>query len=75
MSGEAAGAEHAGVATSVLMLAGNGGGVALTLLVPVIKGASSSYGTASLFLAGTLALTTALATLAPETWARAPQPA
>jgi cyanate permease len=67
MSGEAAGAEHAGVATSVLMLAGNGGGVALTLLVPVIKGASSSY--------GTLALTTALATLAPETWARAPQPA
>lgn len=68
MSGEAAGAERAGVATSVLMLAGNAGGVVLTLLVPAVKGAGESYHGASLCLVGLLALTAVLATLAPETF-------
>lgn len=71
-SGEAAGAEHAGVATSLLMLTGNAGGVALTLLVPAVKGSGESYATASLCMVGLLALTAGLATLAPETY---PKPA
>jgi MFS family permease len=67
ISGEAAGAERAGVATSLLMLSGNAGGVVLTLLVPVVKGSGESYATASLYLVALLALTAVLATLAPET--------
>jgi MFS family permease len=68
ISGEIAGVERAGAATSVVMLAGNAGGVVVTLLVPAAKGSGTSYRPAAVMMVALLALTVGLTTQVPETF-------
>ena len=70
MSAQLAGPERTGAATSLLMLAGNAGGVVVILAVPAVKGAAPTYHPAVLFLTALLFVTTLLAAFAPETFAR-----
>jgi predicted MFS family arabinose efflux permease len=67
MCAQLAGVRSAGAATSLLMLAGNAGGVAVILAMPVVKGAGPSFRPAVLLLVALLAVTTTLALAAPET--------
>jgi hypothetical protein len=60
VSAQLAGVRHAGAATSLLMLAGNAGGVALILLVPELKGAAGDYVGAALLMAGALVVAAVL---------------
>jgi predicted MFS family arabinose efflux permease len=71
-SAQLAGARSAGAATSLLMLAGNAGGVVVILAMPMVKGAGPSFQRAVVLLLGLLAVTTALALAAPETSRRDP---
>jgi predicted MFS family arabinose efflux permease len=71
MSAQIAGPASAGAATSLLMLAGNAGGVAVVLLVPVVKGDGPDYGPAVIFMTALLLVTVLLALIAPETFPRA----
>jgi predicted MFS family arabinose efflux permease len=71
MSGQLAGGAAAGAATSLLMLAGNAGGVAVVIAMPLVKGNRPDYQPAILLLVFLLAVTVALALLAPETSAAA----
>jgi hypothetical protein len=61
MSVELAGADAAGLATGMLMLAGNAGAVVVVVLVPIAQP------NGSLLLTGTLAIAVVLAALVPET--------
>lgn len=70
MCAQLAGMHAAGSATSLLMLAGNAGGVAVIVAMPAVKGAGPDYGPAVWLLVALLGLTTALALLLPETFAR-----
>ena len=72
MTSQLAGKQNAGAATSLLMLAGNAGGVVMILTVPLLKGSSPTYHSSVLFLTGLMALTLLLGTLAPETFAIKP---
>ncbi|MCI0572061.1 MAG: MFS transporter [Myxococcaceae bacterium] len=69
MSSQVAGPRAAGAATSLLMLAGNAGGVVVILAMPMVKGAGPDFHPAVLLLVGLLGVTSALAILAPETFA------
>lgn len=60
VSAQLAGVRRAGAATSLLMLAGNAGGVALILAVPELKGAGGDYAGAVLLMAGSLVVAAAL---------------
>jgi predicted MFS family arabinose efflux permease len=71
MSGQLAGPAAAGAATSLLMLAGNAGGVAVVVAMPLVKGNAPDYQPAILLLVVLLAITVSLALLAPETSAAA----
>ena len=66
MCAQVAGARAAGAATSLLMLAGNAGGVAVILAMDAVK-SGKDFHPAVLLLVGLLALTLALSLLAPET--------
>jgi predicted MFS family arabinose efflux permease len=68
MSSQITGARSAGAATSLLMLAGNVGGVVVIVAMPLIKGAGSDFHPAVLLLVVLMGLTTSLALLAPETF-------
>jgi hypothetical protein len=70
MSAQLAGATNAGAATSLLMLAGNAGGVAVVLLMPVVKGPGPDYLPAVLLLTVLLVITVLLSMVAPETFVR-----
>jgi predicted MFS family arabinose efflux permease len=56
MSAQVAGEENAGAATSLLMLAGNAGGVLVIIAVPLIKEHTGSHDAAIWMLAGLLVL-------------------
>lgn len=73
MSAQLAGPAAAGAATSLLMLAGNAGGVAVVVAMPLVKGDRLDYQPAIALLLVLLAITVALATRAPETFDRSPQ--
>ena len=64
MSGQLAGPAAAGAATSLLMLAGNAGGVAVVVAMPLIKGDRVDYQPAIVLLVALLAVTVALASRA-----------
>jgi predicted MFS family arabinose efflux permease len=66
MCAQVAGARAAGAATSLLMLAGNAGGVVVILAMDAVK-SGKDFHPSVLLLVGLLALTLALALLAPET--------
>jgi MFS family permease len=66
MCSERAGRQHAGNATGLLMLMGNAGGVVMTLLVDVARGAFSSYIAAVWLLTASLLVTVVLATTVRE---------
>jgi cyanate permease len=67
MCAQLAGARSAGAATSLLMLAGNAGGVVVIVAMPLVKGSGSDYHAAVLLMAALLAITVMLAFAAPET--------
>jgi predicted MFS family arabinose efflux permease len=71
MSGQLAGPRAAGAATSLLMLAGNAGGVTVVIAMPLVKGDAADYQPAILLLVVLLAITVSLSLLAPETAAAA----
>ncbi|WP_224367930.1 MFS transporter [Hyalangium versicolor] len=71
MSAQVAGARAAGAATSLLMLAGNVGGVVVIVAMPLVKGEGSDFRPAVVLMVALLALTTVLAMLAPETFSQA----
>lgn len=52
MSEEIAGVEKAGVATGMLMLAGNAGGVVIIVLMPLVNGTNSTWMNAIYLMAG-----------------------
>jgi predicted MFS family arabinose efflux permease len=70
MSAQLAGAANAGAATSLVMLAGNGGGVLVILAMPVVKGQGPSFRPAAFLLVGLLCVATVLAALTRETFPR-----
>ena len=70
MCTQLAGVRSAGRATSVLMLAGNGGGVVVILAMPLIKGGAPDFGRAVVLMVALLAVTTLLGLSAPETHAQ-----
>jgi predicted MFS family arabinose efflux permease len=65
-----AGVQRAGAATSVLMLAGNGGAVVVIVAVPLMKDALGGYGVPVAFMAGLLGAAVVLLA-----WLREPQKA
>jgi predicted MFS family arabinose efflux permease len=67
MCAQVAGAQRAGAATSLLMLAGNAGGVAVIELVDALK-APSGYRVSSAAMVALLAANAVLAALMPETF-------
>jgi predicted MFS family arabinose efflux permease len=71
MSTQLTGASLAGAATSLLMLAGNVGGVVVIVAMPLVKGEGSDFHPAVVLLVVLLGLTTLLAMRAPETFSRA----
>lgn len=68
MCTDLAGEAWAGSATGILMLAGNAGGVIVTLAMVWVKGDSATFRPAVHLLFGLLALTVALAALMAETY-------
>jgi predicted MFS family arabinose efflux permease len=70
MCAQLAGAHAAGSATSILMMAGNLGGVVVSFAMALIKGPGSDYGPAVWLLVALLLATTLLTLLAPETHAQ-----
>jgi cyanate permease len=67
MCAQLAGAHAAGSATSILMMAGNLGGVVVSFAMALIKGPGSDYGPAVWLMVALLLATTLLTLLAPET--------
>ncbi|MEI6019687.1 MAG: MFS transporter [Bacteroidota bacterium] len=57
MSEEIAGKEKAGMATGILMLAGNAGGVVVILLMPLVNGSNASWLNAIYLMVGLMLLT------------------
>jgi predicted MFS family arabinose efflux permease len=70
MCAQLAGAHAAGSATSILMMAGNLGGVVVSFAMALIKGPGSDYGPAVWLMVALLLVTTLLTLLAPETHAQ-----
>jgi predicted MFS family arabinose efflux permease len=70
MSAQLAGPQSAGGATSLLMLAGNLGGVLVIVAMPLVKGDGVDFHRAVWLMTALLLVTTALALAAPETSAR-----
>ena len=70
MCAQVAGAQRAGAATSLLMLAGNAGGVAVIELVDALK-TPSGYRVSSAAMVALLATNALLAALMPETFPQA----
>jgi predicted MFS family arabinose efflux permease len=70
MCAQLAGAHAAGSATSILMMAGNLGGVVVSFAMALIKGPGSDYGPAVWLMFALLLATTLLTLLAPETHAQ-----
>jgi predicted MFS family arabinose efflux permease len=68
MSTQIVGLRAAGSATSLIMLAGNGGGVLVIVAMPLVKGATPDFARAVLLLVALLTATVLLATVAPETF-------
>lgn len=66
LTAQVAGAEHAGAATSLLMLAGNAGGVLVIVAVPLMKTQSGGYDRAAALLAGILLLGACIVLLTRE---------
>jgi predicted MFS family arabinose efflux permease len=66
MCAQSSGPQSAGAATSLLMLAGNAGGVAVVVAIPLVKGAAPTYQPAVWLMMALLALTFALATRARD---------
>ncbi len=66
MSSQLAGVANAGAATSLLMLAGNAGGVATVVAMPVVKGSGADFRPAVLLVLGLMLAATALAVFARE---------
>jgi predicted MFS family arabinose efflux permease len=66
MSAELAGAELAGTATGVLMLAGNAGGVLTILAMPLVKGDAATWGAPVALMLGLLAVAVVLAALVSD---------
>jgi predicted MFS family arabinose efflux permease len=64
MCAQSSGEQSAGAATSLLMLAGNAGGVAVVVAIPLVK--RQTYAPAVALMMALLALTLLLATRAPE---------
>jgi predicted MFS family arabinose efflux permease len=69
MSAQLAGVRSAGSATSLLMLAGNAGGVVVILAMPMVN-SGGTYHRAVLLMCGLMAVTLALSLTAPETHAQ-----
>ncbi len=67
MSAQVAGAERAGAATSLLMLAGNAGGVLVIVAVPLLKDATGGYGASIGLLTALLVIGAAIAAAGPRT--------
>lgn len=75
MCTQIAGVEHSGAATSLLMLAGNAGGVAVIVAMPLVKGDGPDFFPAVVLMVVLMGAALALAMLAPETFRReAPVP-
>jgi sugar phosphate permease len=70
MSAQLAGARRAGSATSILMLAGNLGGVLVILAMPLIKGDDTDFHRGVWLMTALLVVTSVLALAAPETSVR-----
>jgi cyanate permease len=70
MCTQLAGVRKAGAATSLLMLAGNAGGVAVIVAMPLVKGAGTDYFPAVVLMMVLMGVALVLAMLAPETFAR-----
>jgi predicted MFS family arabinose efflux permease len=70
MSAQLAGAQRAGGATSLLMLAGNLGGVLVIVAMPLVKGDAADFHRAVWLMTALLVVTAALALAAPETSVR-----
>jgi long-chain acyl-CoA synthetase len=62
-----AGAARAATATSLLMLAGNAGGVAVIVALPALKGNAPTYASGMVLLVGLMVIATALSSLLAET--------
>jgi predicted MFS family arabinose efflux permease len=65
-SAQLAGAEAAGASSSLLLLAGNAGGVLVVLAVPLVRGGATDFHRPTILLTALLAVTLLLATRAPE---------
>ena len=65
-SAQLAGAEAAGASSSLLLLAGNAGGVLVVLAVPLVRAGAGDFRRPVLLLTALLAVTLLLATRAPE---------
>jgi predicted MFS family arabinose efflux permease len=74
MCAQLAGATSAGAATSLLLLAGNAGGVAVIVAMPMVNGASLTFERAVVLMVALLLATTLLTVLAPETSRREVEP-
>ena len=68
MSAELAGPALAGSATGILMLTGNAGGVAVIILMPVIKGGGASWMPAVWLMLGLLGVALLLSLIVAETF-------
>lgn len=67
MCAQLAGPAAAGRATSILMMAGNAGGVVVIVAMPLVKGGAADFQRAVVLLVALLGVTTVLALFAPET--------
>jgi predicted MFS family arabinose efflux permease len=67
MCGQLAGPRAAGAATSVLMLTGNAGGVAVIVAMPLVNGARHDFHPAVILMTALLLATTLLGLAGPET--------
>jgi cyanate permease len=75
MCSELAGQAAAGMATGILLLMGNAGGVAVVITMPLIKGDAVLWSLGPVhLLAGLLLVASTLATLVHETFHSSPQP-
>ena len=67
MSAHHAGADHAATATSLLMLAGNAGGVVVIMALPAIKGGAPTYASGMVLLVVLMVAATTLSAMLAET--------
>lgn len=74
MTEEEAGVDRAGAATGVMMLSGNAGGVVISVLMQVVKGESTDWRNAVLFLLASLVVALLLASRVRETGKPLPTP-